>query len=189
RGRCRLRVRLGRRAERRCGRSRSRARARLRRRPAPRGSPPSLRRPRARTCRSSSRRSGRRRPRRRGYRAWAGLWQEEGRRAPEYTCLMVVVESSERNQDLVDELIRDVEAYIADADRELLTRAFHFAARAHEGQQRRSGEDFIEHPFGVAKICAELHLDEEAVAAALLHDVVEDTQTTIDEVRDACGPA
>src|SRR5262245_55965719 len=100
---------------------------------------------------------------------------------------MAVVESSERHQDLVDELIRDVEAYIPDADRELLTRAFRFAARAHEGQQRRSGQEFIEHPFGVAKICAELHLDEEAVAAALLHDVVEDTETTIEEVREEFG--
>ncbi len=100
---------------------------------------------------------------------------------------MAVVESSERHQNLVDELIRDVEAYITDADRDLLSRAFHYAARAHEGQQRRSGEDFIEHPFGVARICAELHLDEEAVAAALLHDVVEDTETTIDEVRAEFG--
>ena len=100
---------------------------------------------------------------------------------------MAVVESSERHQDLVDELIGDVEAYISDADRELLSRAFHFAARAHEGQQRRSGEDFIQHPFGVAKICAELHLDEEAVAAALLHDVVEDTEMTIDDVRGEFG--
>jgi GTP diphosphokinase / guanosine-3',5'-bis(diphosphate) 3'-diphosphatase len=106
---------------------------------------------------------------------------------PKYTFRMAVVESSERHQDLVDELVRDVEAYIQDADRDLLTRAFRFSARAHEGQQRRSGEEFIEHPFGVAKICAELHLDEEAVAAALLHDVVEDTATTIDEVRAEFG--
>ncbi len=55
------------------------------------------------------------------------------------------------------------------------TRAFSFAAAAHDGQQRRSGEEFIEHPFGVAKILAELHLDEQTIAAALLHDVVEDT--------------
>jgi len=101
---------------------------------------------------------------------------------------MSVVESPERHQDLVDELLRDVEEYIPDADRELLTRAFRFAAACHEGQQRASGEEFINHPFGVAKICAELHLDEEALAAALLHDVVEDTETTIDEVRAEFGP-
>src|SRR5919202_4434295 len=101
---------------------------------------------------------------------------------------MAVVESSERHQDLIDELVHDVEQYIREADRELLTRAFQFAARAHDGQQRASGEEFIRHPFGVAKICAELHLDEEVVAAALLHDVVEDTDSTIDEVRDEFGP-
>ena len=100
---------------------------------------------------------------------------------------MVVVESSERHQDLVDELIREVEQYIEDADRDLLTRAFRFADKAHEGQQRASGEEFIRHPFGVAKICAELHLDEEAVAAALLHDVVEDTDTAIEEVHEEFG--
>src|SRR5215212_1953310 len=100
---------------------------------------------------------------------------------------MAVVESSERHQDLVDELIEDVEAYITDADRELLSRAFRFAARAHEGQQRRSGEDFIHHPYGVALILANLKLDEETIAAALLHDVVEDTDTTLDEVKDEFG--
>src|SRR6266566_4956949 len=101
---------------------------------------------------------------------------------------MAVVEASERHQDLVDELIREVEAYLPDADRELLARAFRFAAKAHEGQQRQSGEEFIQHPFGVAKICAELQLDEEAVAAALLHDVVEDTETRIEDVEAEFGP-
>src|SRR6266568_8065101 len=87
---------------------------------------------------------------------------------------MAVVQSAE-HQDLVDQLIADVGAYKPDVDRPLLERAFAFAARAHEGQQRRSGEPFIEHPFAVARILAELHLDEETLAAALLHDVVEDT--------------
>src|SRR5712691_9950738 len=87
---------------------------------------------------------------------------------------MAVVQSAE-HQDLVDQLIADVGAYKPDVDRSLLERAFAFAARAHDGQQRRSGEPFIEHPFAVARILAELHLDEETLAAALLHDVVEDT--------------
>ncbi len=100
---------------------------------------------------------------------------------------MAVVESSERHQDLVDELIGEVESYLPALDRELLTRAFHFAERAHTGQQRRSGEDFIHHPFGVAKICAELHLDEQAIAAALLHDVVEDTSTALSDVEAEFG--
>ncbi len=100
---------------------------------------------------------------------------------------MAVVEVSERHQDLVDELLADVESYSPGLDRDLIVRAFRFAARAHEGQQRRSGEDFIHHPFGVAKICAELHLDEQTIAAALLHDVVEDTGADIDEVRAEFG--
>jgi guanosine-3',5'-bis(diphosphate) 3'-pyrophosphohydrolase len=100
---------------------------------------------------------------------------------------MAVVEISDRHQELVDELITQVEEYIPDADRELLTRAFTFAATAHEGQQRRSGEEFIQHPLGVATICAELRLDEETVAAALLHDVVEDTDTAIGEVEAEFG--
>jgi GTP diphosphokinase / guanosine-3',5'-bis(diphosphate) 3'-diphosphatase len=100
---------------------------------------------------------------------------------------MAVVEAAERNQHLVDELIAEVEGYIPEVDRDLLSRAFSFAARAHEGQQRRSGEDFIHHPFGVAKICAELRLDEQTIAAALLHDVVEDTETDLETVKDEFG--
>src|SRR5213075_1485474 len=87
----------------------------------------------------------------------------------------------------IEELISDVAAYNSDVDRDLLARAFAFAAAAHEGQQRRSGEDFIHHPWGAAKICAELHLDEQTIAAALLHDVVEDTGTDIKEVRAEFG--
>jgi GTP pyrophosphokinase len=100
---------------------------------------------------------------------------------------MAVLEAPERHQHLVEELIAAVEAYKRDVDRDLLTRAFAYAARAHEGQLRRSGEEFIRHPFGVAKICAELHLDEATLAAALLHDVVEDTEADIEEVRGEFG--
>jgi GTP diphosphokinase / guanosine-3',5'-bis(diphosphate) 3'-diphosphatase len=100
---------------------------------------------------------------------------------------MTVLETGERHQELIDQLIATVAAYNPEVDRDLLTRAFHFAAAAHEGQQRRSGEDFINHPWGAAKICAELRLDEQTIAAALLHDVVEDTDTDIKEVRAEFG--
>ena len=100
---------------------------------------------------------------------------------------MAVVEASEQHQNLVEELIAEVEGYMPEVDRELITQAFRFAARAHEGQQRRSGEDFIHHPFGVAKICAELRLDEQTIAAALLHDVVEDTEVDLEELRAEFG--
>src|SRR5438093_543324 len=100
---------------------------------------------------------------------------------------MAVVEAGERHQELIEELISEVAAYNQGVDKDLLRRAFRFAATAHEGQQRRSGEDFIHHPWGAAKICAELRLDEQTIAAALLHDVVEDTGTDIKEVRDEFG--
>ena len=100
---------------------------------------------------------------------------------------MATVESGEKHQGLLDELLAAVAEYGGAVDRELVTRAFRFAAAAHEGQQRRSGSDFIEHPVGVARICAQLHLDEQTLAAALLHDVVEDTETDIDDVRAEFG--
>src|SRR3954466_5653135 len=100
---------------------------------------------------------------------------------------MAVLETHEKHQELIDELIADVSAYNAEVDRDLLRRAFLFAANAHEGQQRRSGEDFVLHPWGAAKICAQLRLDDETIAAALLHDVVEDTDVDLDEVRSEFG--
>src|SRR3989475_5747700 len=100
---------------------------------------------------------------------------------------MAVVELHERYQSLIDELLAEVEAYNPNVDRGLLSRAFSFAANAHEGQQRCSGEDFIHHPYGVALILASLKLDEETIAAALLHDVVEDTDTTLEEVKEEFG--
>jgi len=100
---------------------------------------------------------------------------------------MTVLEAGEKHQELLDELLSDIEAYNPEVDRELLARAFRFAAHAHEGQQRRSGEAFIRHPWGAAMILAELRQDEQTIAAALLHDVVEDTETEIDEVRTEFG--
>jgi guanosine-3',5'-bis(diphosphate) 3'-pyrophosphohydrolase len=105
----------------------------------------------------------------------------------EYTGCMAVLETHEQHQELIDELIADVAAYNPDVDRELITRAFLFAADAHEGQQRRSGEDFVLHPWGAAKICAQLLQDDETIAAALLHDVVEDTDVQLDDVRAEFG--
>src|SRR6187397_1626853 len=100
---------------------------------------------------------------------------------------MALIDAPERHEDLFEELIAEVATYNDEPDRELLSRAFDFATRAHAGQERRSGEAFIHHPFGAAKICAELRLDDETIAAALLHDVVEDTEIGIDEVRAEFG--
>jgi (p)ppGpp synthase/HD superfamily hydrolase len=100
---------------------------------------------------------------------------------------MAVLEAHEAHQNLVDELIAEVAAYNPAVDRDLLARAFRFAAKAHSGQHRRSGQDFVLHPLGAARICAELHLDEQTIAAALLHDVVEDTEQSIDDIRSEFG--
>ena len=63
---------------------------------------------------------------------------------------MAVVAAFEKHHALVDELLADVSAYRPNVDQDLIVRAFRYAAHAHEGQLRRSGEDFIIHPFGVA---------------------------------------
>ena len=94
---------------------------------------------------------------------------------------MAVVDVDRHHQDLVDELIAAAEEYNPGVDKDLLARAFRFAATAHDGQTRSSGEPFVHHPWAVAKICAELHLDEQSLAAALLHDVVEDTEIEPDD--------
>src|SRR5216117_1430885 len=99
----------------------------------------------------------------------------------------VLTASAERHHEAFEELLSEVEEHNPDVDRDLLERAYRFACEAHEGQQRRSGEDFVLHPIGVAKILAELGTDEATLAAALVHDVVEDTPATIEEVRAEFG--
>jgi len=73
-------------------------------------------------------------------------------------------------------------------DEELLARAYRFSERAHVGQKRLSGEDYVSHCVEVAKILADLQLDSITVASGLIHDVVEDTPTTVAEVEREFGP-
>ncbi len=72
-------------------------------------------------------------------------------------------------------------------DRDKIERAFDFACDHHGDQKRYSGDEFITHPVGVAQICAGMRLDTETLCAALLHDTVEDTSATLDEVREEFG--
>jgi GTP pyrophosphokinase len=72
-------------------------------------------------------------------------------------------------------------------DRDRVQDAFVFACEHHAAQRRKSGEDFIVHPVGVARICAGMRLDTETLCAALLHDTVEDTSASIEEVRERFG--
>jgi len=87
----------------------------------------------------------------------------------------------------IDELASKVRAYDPTLDGAWLTRVYETADQAHEGQRRASGESYIEHPLAVAGILADLEMDRETIAAALLHDVVEDTSITNDEVAQLFG--
>ena len=88
-----------------------------------------------------------------------------------------------RFEDLVDK----VRAYNPDADIELLRRAYVFSAFEHKGQVRHSGEPYLVHPLEVADQLADMKLDVVTIAAGLLHDIVEDTQTPIERIRELFG--
>jgi GTP diphosphokinase / guanosine-3',5'-bis(diphosphate) 3'-diphosphatase len=93
------------------------------------------------------------------------------------------------------ELLADLFAVVAEhsddaitaVDLEKVGEAFAFACERHADQRRHSGEEFITHPVGVAKICAGMRLDTETLCAALLHDTVEDTSASLDDVRERFG--
>ncbi len=87
----------------------------------------------------------------------------------------------------VDQLIRTVRTNHPRADLSVIERAYTTAERAHRGQKRRSGEPYITHPIAVAQILAELGVAPVAIAAALLHDTVEDTEYTLDELTSDFG--
>jgi GTP diphosphokinase / guanosine-3',5'-bis(diphosphate) 3'-diphosphatase len=87
-----------------------------------------------------------------------------------------------------EDLLGKVRAYSPDADVELLRRAYVFSAFEHRGQVRHSGEPYLIHPLAVADVLADMKLDAVAVAAGLLHDVVEDTLTTIERIQELFGP-
>ena len=86
-----------------------------------------------------------------------------------------------------EDLTEKVRAANPDADIELLRRAYVFSAYEHKGQVRRSGEPYLVHPLEVAAILADLRLDPVAIAAGLLHDIVEDTPNSIEKVRELFG--
>src|SRR5215207_7009529 len=87
-----------------------------------------------------------------------------------------------------EDLLERVRAYTSDEERESLRRAYVFSALEHKGQVRHSGEPYLVHPLEVANILADMRLDPVAIAAGLLHDVVEDTLTTIEKIQEHFGP-
>ena len=93
----------------------------------------------------------------------------------------------ESPEKLYDELIASVRKYHPSTDISLIEKAYHVARDAHEGQARKSGEPYIIHPLCVAIILAELELDKETIVAGLLHDVVEDTVMTDEQIAQEFG--
>ena len=89
---------------------------------------------------------------------------------------------TETPEERFAELQRLTSAYLSEPDQALLAKAFQFASEAHEGQCRKSGEPFVAHPVEVAIILADLRMDVETLCAALLHDTVEDTCVTTEQV-------
>jgi len=85
------------------------------------------------------------------------------------------------------ELVERVKAYDPDADEGILNRAYVYTVQKHGGQKRASGDPYFSHPIEVAGLMTELKLDEETIVTALLHDTVEDTLATIDEVEEFFG--
>ena len=88
---------------------------------------------------------------------------------------------------LYDELIASVKKYHPSTDISMIEKAYKIAYEAHEGQKRKSGEPYIIHPLCVAIILADLELDKETIVAGLLHDVVEDTVMTTEEITKEFG--
>ena len=84
-------------------------------------------------------------------------------------------------------LLDTLEAYLPEEQVETVVRAYEFGADAHEGQTRKTGEPYISHPVAVAQSLADMHLDSEAIMAAILHDTVEDTEATIADIEDTFG--
>lgn len=88
-----------------------------------------------------------------------------------------------------EQLLAETCQYLAPQDLEMLQHAYELASRAHKGTLRRSGEPYIQHPLEVALLLADMRIDAEGIAAALLHDVVEDTDYTLDDLRRQFGNA
>jgi guanosine-3',5'-bis(diphosphate) 3'-pyrophosphohydrolase len=87
----------------------------------------------------------------------------------------------------INDIIEEVSAYIPEADIRLIEKAYVFSARVHQGQTRLSGEPYLNHPLEVAHIVAQMHLDVTSVAAALLHDAIEDSLTQVEDIAKEFG--
>jgi GTP pyrophosphokinase len=87
----------------------------------------------------------------------------------------------------IEALVAKVREYDRSADTAMISRAYDFSARVHRGQKRMSGEPYLIHPLAVADLIADMRLDVPSVVTGLLHDTVEDTLTTLDEIDQSFG--
>lgn len=88
---------------------------------------------------------------------------------------------------MIEQLIEKILSYNPEADVDKVREAYDYAEKHHEGQKRNSGEDYIVHPFNVALILAEMNMDVSTIIAGLLHDTIEDTDVTYDDVKERFG--
>ena len=91
-------------------------------------------------------------------------------------------------EELYNDLISRIHSYHPSNDYSLIEKAYDIAQGAHKDQKRKSGEPYIIHPLYVAIILADLQMDLETIAAGLLHDVIEDTKYTYDDLKELFGP-
>jgi guanosine-3',5'-bis(diphosphate) 3'-pyrophosphohydrolase len=87
----------------------------------------------------------------------------------------------------IENFAKDLNSYMGAAQADLVRRAYYYAEQAHDGQYRRTGEDYVTHPLAVAEILREMHMDHQSLIAAMLHDVIEDTGVTKEAIQGQFG--
>lgn len=100
----------------------------------------------------------------------------------------VVLNAGKSTRFLVSELCELLDTYLKPSEVKAIYHAYLFSAEAHDGQERLTGEPYIYHPLAVARIMADMHLDDQSIMAAILHDVIEDTPTAKEQIHEQFGP-
>ena len=95
--------------------------------------------------------------------------------------------SKQPSRFLISDLCALLESYLSPEHVKQIYSAYLFSAKAHEGQTRLSGEPYIYHPISVARVLAEMHMDAQTIQAAILHDVIEDTETAKEHLTNEFG--
>src|SRR4051812_15882123 len=88
----------------------------------------------------------------------------------------------------LNDILDRVHGYYPDADLDLIKKAYVYSAKVHQGQIRKSGEPYLVHPLEVSGLLAEMRLDEASIVTGLLHDTIEDTLATKEEIAELFGP-